>query len=157
MPWVTDGSVPLHGSTLNWNTRKDVITQWWMPLCWVTTQLDPDMVKSLLNSHIGNSASGWSSWSYHSWGQPLFGTRGTCHNRLCICTNACYWLGWSPERGPDVEHSVGLAEGTEEDRFEGTSGRTHLQWRRQADLMESAEFYNLLRSLEPALNAQRWG
>ena len=34
----------------------------------------------------------------------------------------------------NVEHSIGLAEGTEEDRFEGISGRTHLQQRRPADL-----------------------
>ena len=27
---VTNGSVPLCGSTLNWNTRQDMITQWQM-------------------------------------------------------------------------------------------------------------------------------
>ena len=52
---------------------------------------------------------------------------GMCCCRLHACTNACYGLGSNPERGPNVECSVRLAEGTEEDRFEGTSGRIHLQ------------------------------
>ena len=77
-------------------------------------------------------------------------------HRPCACTNAHYWLGWSPEGGPNVEHSVELAEGTEEDRFEGTSGRTCLHQRRPADLLELAEFHNSSRSLILVLNAQRW-
>ena len=79
-----------------------------------------------------------------------------CHHRLCTCTNACYWLGWSPERRPDVECSIGLAEGTEEDRFEGTSGRTHFQWRRPADLTELEEFHNSSGNLILVLNTKRW-
>ena len=35
------------------------------------------------------------------------------------------FIGLKPRGRPNVEHSLGLAEGTEEDRFEGTSGRTH--------------------------------
>ena len=31
------------------------------------------------------------------------------------------------ERGPNVEPSAGLAEGTETDKSEDASGRTHLQ------------------------------
>ena len=49
-------------------------------------------------------------------------------------------MGWSPERGPNAEHSVGLAEGTREDRFKGTSGRTFLQQRRLADLWNQQNF-----------------
>ena len=45
--------------------------------------------------------------------------------------NACYQLCWYPKRGPCAEHSVGLAIGTEADRFERTSGRTHLQQRKK--------------------------
>ena len=51
--------------------------------------------------------------------------------------------------------SVGLAEGTEADRFEDTPGRTHLQCRRQADPMELTELHNSLESLVPMLNAKR--
>ena len=98
-------------------------------------------------SHIGKSAWGWNSRPYHSWWWLLLGATGTCHCRPHTCTNACYWLGWNPERGPNVKCSVELAEDTEEDRFEGTSGRTHLQWRRQADLTELAEFYGSSRAL----------
>ena len=79
-----------------------------------------------------------------------------CCHRPHTCTNTCYWLSWRPERRPNVECSVGMAEGTEEDRFEGTSYRTCLQQRRHADLMESAEFYNSSRNLVHVLNAQRW-
>ena len=59
------------------------------------------------------------------------------------------------ERGPDVEHNVGLAEGTVEDRFEGTSGRTCLQQRRPTHLTESTEFYNSSGTPIPMLNAQK--
>ena len=75
---------------------------------------------------------------------------------LPICGNACYQLGQSPERKPSVECSVGLAEATEADRFEDTSGRTHHQWRRQADPMESTELHDLSGGLVPMLNTQRW-
>ena len=70
-----------------------------------------------------------------------------CDCRPHTCTKACYWLGWSPESGPNVEHSVELAEGTEEDRFEGTSGRKCLKWRRFANPTELAEFYVSSRAL----------
>ena len=61
----------------------------------------------------------------------------------------------APKKGPDVEYSVGLAESTEEDRFEDTSGRICLKQRRPADLMELAEFYDSSGSPIPMLNAQR--
>ena len=44
-----------------------------------------------------------------------------CHCRVPFGGDACYQLGQSPERRPNIEHSVGLAEGIEADRFEGTS------------------------------------
>ena len=105
---------------------------------------------------IGNCTLDQSSWPCHGWRWPMTVARCMCHCRLHTCTNTHYWLGQSPERGPNVEHSIGLAEGTEEHRFEGTSGRIHLQWRRPADLMELAEFHNSSGSLILALNAQRW-
>ena len=140
---VTDGLVPLCSSILSWSTRKGHDNTVADALSQVTTQLDPDTVKSILHGVAMGSA----YWAEvhgppHSWGWPLVRARGTCHCRPCATTNACYWLDWSPEGGPDVEHSLGLAEGTEEDRFEGTSERTCLQWRRLADLTESAEFHN---------------
>ena len=109
-------------------------------------------------SSIGISAFGQSPWPqpHCSQGWLLHRARGMCHHRPCTCTNAYHWLGWSSERGPNVECSVGLAEGGEEDRFEGTSGRTQLQWRKLVDLTELAEFYNSSGSPIPMLNAQRW-
>ena len=47
--------------------------------------------------------------------------------KLPIGGDACYQLGQSPERGPDVECSVGLAEGTEADKSDDASDGTFLQ------------------------------
>ena len=77
------------------------------------------------------------------------------HHRPPIGGDACYWLGLRPERGPNVEHSVGLVEGTEADRFEDASGTTHLQWRMQTDPTELAEFCDSSGGLVPTLNIQR--
>ena len=107
-------------------------------------------------SHIRNGTSGQSPWPGHGGGQPMLGTRSMCHHRPHTCRNAWYWLSWGPERRPNVECSVGLAEGTEADRFEGTSGRTCLQWKRQTDPMDSAELCNSSGGLVPVLNTQRW-
>ena len=52
------------------------------------------------------------------------------HCRLPTGGDACYQLGQIPERGPDVECCVGLAEGTEADKSEDISGGTCLQQRR---------------------------
>ena len=82
--------------------------------------------------------------------------KGMCHYRPHTCRNACYWLGWGIEGRPIVEHSVGLADGTEADRCAGTSDRTCLQWRKQTYLTESTEFCDSSRCLIPTLNAQRW-
>ena len=49
------------------------------------------------------------------------------HSRLPIGGDACYRLSRSTERGPNVQHSFGLAEDTEADRFEDASDQTHLQ------------------------------
>ena len=52
---VTDGLVPLYGSILSWNIRRDMITLADV-LSWVTTQMDPDMVKSILSGVAMGSA-----------------------------------------------------------------------------------------------------
>ena len=54
------------------------------------------------------------------------------------CWAQC-WIGWRHRK-----------------RFEGTSGRRHLQRRRPADLRELAEFHYSSRALIPALNTQSW-
>ena len=74
-------------------------------------------------SHLGNSTQGQSPWPSHDGREPMLGTRSMCHCRPPIGGEACYQLGQSPERGPDVEHSVGLAEGTEADKSEDASGK----------------------------------
>ena len=112
-------------------------------LSWDTNQLDLDTVKSILDGvAVGSAHQVQVHNPTHSWGWQSVRARGTHCCRPCISTNACSWLDWSPEGGHDVECSLGLAKGTEEDRFEGTSGRTCLQQRRLTDLTESAEFHN---------------
>ena len=56
-------------------------------------------------SSNGISTLGQSPWPCCSWGWPSSRARGMCPHRLCTSTNACYWLGWSPNGGPDVECS----------------------------------------------------
>ena len=96
-------------------------------LSWVTTWLDPDTVKSILD--------GVALGSVH-WAKVHDSTtvEGDHHLELeghvtagnvLVQMHVTDWVA-APERGPNGEHSVRLAEGTEEDRFEGTSGRTHL-------------------------------
>ena len=63
----------------------------------------------------------------HGGKQPALGKRSMCHHRPPIGEDVHYQLGQSPERVPIVEHSDGLAEGTEADRFEDASARTGLQ------------------------------
>ena len=157
MLWFIDRLEPLCGSTLNWNTRKGVITQWQMHIAevlfnWTQTQWD----WSLIESH-------W-EWCIGQKFTTLLQLRPiSAWNMRYMLLQAVHLFkymlliqSWSPERGPNIECSIGLAEGTEEDRFEGTSGRTHLQWRRQAYLKELTESYNSSRSLVPALKTQRW-
>ena len=60
MPWVTDGLVPLCCSTLNWNTRRDVIKQWQMHLAqllldWTQIQWDQSLMESHWDWCIGQS------------------------------------------------------------------------------------------------------
>ena len=91
----------------------------------VTTWLDPDMVRSILD--------GVAMGSVH-WAKVHNPTvvEGDHHleQEVCVATShtpvQMHVTDWT-EGGPDVECSLGLAEGTEEDRFEGTSGITHLQ------------------------------
>ena len=89
------------------NTVADALSQG-------ITWSDLNTMKSILDSYIGNCTSGQSSQPCHSWGWPSLGTKGMCHGRPCFCTNACDLLGWSQERRPNIDCSVGLAEGTGE-------------------------------------------
>ena len=68
-------------------------------------------------SSNGIGTLGQSPWPCHTWGWLLLRARGTCHHRPCASTNACYWLDWSQEGGPNIDHSLRLADSTEEDRF----------------------------------------
>ena len=104
------------------NTVADVLSQ-------VTTWLDPETVKSILNGvALGTEhCAEVHDPAIVEGNQCLQKTSMHCH-RLPLGGDTCYHLGQIPERGPNVGHSVGLAEGTEADWFEGASGRTHLQW-----------------------------
>ena len=111
-------------------------------LSWVTTCPDPDMVKSILN----RLALGAVNWAKVHDPTIVKGDcnleRGTCCSILHSCTDARHWLGQSPKGGSNVECSFRMAEGTEEDRFEGISSWTCLQWRRLTDLTQLTEFYD---------------
>ena len=131
------------------NIVADVLSQ-------VTTQLDPE--RSEIHSwwsHLKSGISCQSPWPSCSGRWPMFGTRSMYHHRPPIGGYACYWLGQRPERGPNVEWSVGLAEGTEADRFEDSSDRTYLQWRGQCDLKELAEFHSSSGGPVPMIYAKR--
>ena len=132
------------------NTVEDVLS-------WVTTQLNPDTVKSILDG-VAIEAEHWVETHDPAMVESdhHLETRGTCHCRLHTSADACDGLGQSPKRGPSVECSIGLAGSVEEDRFESTSGKPCLQWGRLTDLMELSEFYDLSGSLIFVLNAQGW-
>ena len=132
------------------NTVVDVLSQ-------VTTQLDPDTVRSILNG-VALGAVHWVKVhnptmveSDHHLEEEVM-----CCCRPHACTDACNDLGQSQKRGPSAECSSRLAEGPEEDRFKSSSGRTHLKQGRPNDLMESTKFCDSLGSLIFVLNAQGW-
>ena len=129
------------------NTVVDVLS-------WVTPQLDPDTVRSILH----RVALGTVHWvEVH--GPTIVESNHCIEQEVCVTTgpctsaNACNGLGWSPKRGPSTECSFRPDVG-KEDRFEGTSGIPCLQWGRQTDPMKSIEFYNLFGEPYTALDAQ---
>ena len=133
------------------NTVADMLSQ-------VTTQLDPDIVKSILDKvALGAAHQAETHNPDHGREWLLLRARGTCCHRLLASADACNGLGWRPKRGPSTtECSFRLAGVTEEDRFKSTSGKPCLQWGRQTDPIESSEFYDLYGSPILALDIQRW-
>ena len=130
---VTDGLVPLHGSTLNWNTRKDMITQWQMHLAKLLLTGPRHSEINPWWSHIGTSTSGQSSWPCHNWGQPPLGARGACccrtvHLYKCMlliglkprkrtqCWVQC-WTGWRHRRRQDLKALLAEHASSEEGRL----------------------------------------
>ena len=126
-------------------------------LSWVTTQLDPDMVKAILSGVAMGSV---------QWGKVHDPTvvegDHLLEQEVCVMTGCAlvqmHVTDWAqnPAEGSNVMCSFRLAESTEEDIFEGTSGPTCLQWRRLTDLTEMAEFHHSSGSSMSALNAQGW-
>ena len=102
------------------NTVVDALSQ-------VTTQLNPDMVRSILDG-IALGAAHWAE----------------VHDPAVV------------ERGPSTECSIGLTDGPEEDGFKSSSGGTCLQWGRPNDLMELTKFCDSPGSLISMLNTQGW-
>ena len=97
-------------------------------LSWVTTWLDLETVKSILNGVTLGTA------HHAKVHDPAMVEGDQCLKQEVHVTAGCplaemhvNQLGQSPERGPNVEHSVGLAEGMEVDKSKDASGRTHLQ------------------------------
>ena len=99
----------------------------------VTTWLNPEVVKSILNGVTLGMA-------HHAKVHNPAMVEGNQHleQEVCVATDQHWWrcmllTGPKPRERTQccsVECSVGLAEGTEADRFKDASGRTHLQWRR---------------------------
>ena len=92
-----------------------------------TTQLDLETVKSMLNGGT------FGMMHQAKVPNPAMMEGDQCLEKELQATH--WWrcmlqLGQSPERGPNVEHNVGLAEGTEADKSKDASGGRHLQWRR---------------------------
>ena len=133
------------------NTMADMLNQ-------VTTWLDPDTVRSILDG-VALGAVHWAKVhdpavveGNHNLEQEVHVAAGC----MLVQMHVTYW-GWSPKRGSNVEYSLRPTEGRGEDRLEGTSGRTHLQQGKPTYLMELTEFCNSLGSLISVLNAQGWG
>ena len=131
------------------NTVADVLS-------WVTTQLDPDTVKSILNGvAVGTT-------HHAKCHDPAMVEGDQClEQKVCVTAGSAlvemHVTDWAEaEREDPLLDPVLLAGGTEADRFESTSDRTCLQWRRQTDLIELTEFCDSSGYIIPMLNAQMW-
>ena len=133
------------------NTVADVLS-------WITTWLEPDTVKSILDG-VALGAAHWDE--VHdpaivegnlSLDKEVHVTAGHVLVQMHVTG-----LGWSSKGRPNVECISILAEGPEEDWFKGTSGRTCFQWGRPNDPTESTELLDSSRSLISVLNAQGRG
>ena len=123
-------------------------------LSWVTTQLDPDLVKSILNRVTLGTA------HHAKVNDPAVVEGDYCLEQEVHVMVRCVFVqmhmtdwGWSPEGRFGVEHSIRLAKSAEEDRSQGTPGRTCIQQRRQTDDQELTEFYSSSESLIPVISA----
>ena len=125
-------------------------------LSWVTTQLDPDTVKSILNRVTLGAAH---CAEVHD---PALVEGDQCLEQEVHVTTVCalvemHVTDWAEaQRGDLLLSTVFDWLKAQKHRFEGTSGRRHLQQRRQTDLTESTEFCDSSGVLIPKLNAQRW-
>ena len=158
MLWVTNGSVPLCGSTLNWNTRKDVTTQWQMHLAelllnWTQTQWDQSSHGVTLGSayqakvHDPAVVEGW----------LLLGARGMCHATGCALVQM-HVTDWAEAQKEDPMLSAVLnwLKAQKKTDLKALLAEHTSKWRRSVNLTESAEFYGSSRGLVPAFNALRW-
>ena len=102
------------------NTVVDVQSQ-------VTTQLDPDMVRSILD-RVVLGAVHWAEVN-----DPTVVGSDHCLEQEVHVAAGCalvqmHVMDWAKaQRGPSTECSIRLAEGPEEDRFKSSSGGTCLQ------------------------------
>ena len=143
MPLVTNGSGPFVQFNFELEYQKGCDNTVVDLLSWVTTRLDPDMARSILGRVALGAA-------HQAKVQDPAIVKHDCslEQEVCVAAGCTLvqlhddWFGWSPKGGPNVECIFRLAEGTEEDRYEGTSGRTCLQWGRSTDPKKSTEFYD---------------
>ena len=109
--------------------KKDGIALWKMYWAGLLNHLDPDMVRLILDRvTLGAAHPGGSLWLWHNWRWPWLGARGMCCCRPHASTNACYWLGWSPEGRSNAECSFSLVGSPKEDWSEDTFRGACLQW-----------------------------
>ena len=114
-------------------------------------------MKSILQwSHLRDSASGWSPWPWPCWKVTnAYGTRSTCCCRPPIGGNACYHWAKAQRENPMLSTVLNWLE-TTEDRFKGTSGRTHAS-SKEGNLIVCnwQNFVNSLGGLVPMLQCLR--
>ena len=125
------------------NTVADVLSQ-------VTTQLDPDIVRSVLNG----VTLGMVHWAKvhdpavvegdHCLEQEIHVTAG----HTLVQMHVTDWAE-AQKKDPLLNTVLDWLKAQKKTDFKALLARTCLQWRRQADLMELAEFYGSSRSLVP--------
>ena len=124
-------------------------------LSWVTTQLDPDTVGSIIDGVTLGTAH-WAELHDSSIveGNHCLG-QGICVTACCTLVQM-HVTDWAEAQKEDLLLSVVLDWLKAQKKTDWKALLAEHASSEQADLMESAEFYDSSRTLVPVLNAQRW-